>query len=143
MAAVLMTTFAFAQKIQEKDVPAAVKTKLTSMFPTAKVEKWEKEDGKFEAEFENNGTETSVIFEANGTYVQTEVEIPVTSLPTAINEYVKTNLAGKKIDEATKISNANGTISYEVEIGDSDYLFDIDGKFISKENDDKETDDDK
>jgi hypothetical protein len=142
MVAVMITSLTFAQKMQEKDVPAAVKTKFTTMFPNTKVEKWEKEGGKFEAEFESNKIETSVIFEANGTYVQTEVEIPVSSLPTAINEYVKANLSGKKIAEATKITNANSIITYETEIDDTDYLFDANGKFISKEVDDKEVDDD-
>lgn len=51
------------------------------MFPDVKADKWEKEDGKYEAEFRQNKVETSVLFEASGTYVQTETEIAVSELP--------------------------------------------------------------
>ena len=112
------------------------------MFPSAKVEKWEEEDGKYEAEFKKDNIINSVVFEANGTYVQSESEIEISALPAGVNEYVTANLSGKKIEEATKITHDDGTIAYETEIGDNDYLFDAKGGFISKEQEEKETEDD-
>ncbi len=130
-----------AQNLKESEVPGAVKTKFASMHPAVKNVKWEKEDGKYEAEFESNKIEASELFVANGTHVQTEVEIPVSSLPKGITEYVIKNLSEKKIHEATKITGANGTITYEAEIGDADHLFDAEGNFIKSELEDNDTED--
>lgn len=132
-----------SQDLKESDVPSAVKTSFTSMYPQATGVKWEKENGKYEAEFREKGTETSVLFESSGTYVQTEVEIPVSSLPAGINEYVTKNLSGKKITEACQITNADGTVKYEAEIGKHDYVFDSNGKFLNKETDSNDTEDEK
>ena len=131
-----------AQDLREADVPAAVKTKFVSMYPNVTKVKWEMENLKYEAEFKENNVETSVLFEAAGTHVQTEVEIPVSSLPAGVNSYAAKNLAGKKISEAVQITNADGTVSYEAEIGGPDYLFDANGNFLKSETDSNDTEDD-
>ncbi|MBC7861343.1 MAG: PepSY-like domain-containing protein, partial [Bacteroidia bacterium] len=77
LALALTIGFASAQKMKEAEVPAAVKTKFTSLYPKAKVEKWEKEGANYEAEFTNNKIETSVIFDAAGSLIATEIEIKV------------------------------------------------------------------
>lgn len=124
-----------AQKLKESNVPEAVKTAFTAMYPDANHIKWSMEDKKYEAEFKQYGVESSVLFETSGAYYQTETEIPKSSLPEAVREYVSKNLAGKKIKEAAKITDAKGTITYEAEVGGSDYLFDANGVFISKSTD--------
>lgn len=43
------------------------------------------------------------------------------------------NLAGEKISEAEKVVHANGTITYEAEIGNTDYKFDSNGNFLNKD----------
>jgi hypothetical protein len=130
-----------AQDLREKDVPDAVKTKFASLYPDVKAQ-WEMENGKYEAEFYQNKFETSVLFDAAGTIIQTEREIPVSSLPQAVRDYVKKNLKGQKITEAEEISEADGTVNYEAEVGKSDYIFDSNGNFIKKETDENETEDD-
>ncbi|MEO8664887.1 MAG: PepSY-like domain-containing protein [Ignavibacteria bacterium] len=138
--AILITGIALnanAQKLKESNVPSAVKTTFSSMYPGVKNVKWEKEDGKYEAGFEENKIETSVLFDANGIYTQKEVEIPVSELPDAIKNYVSANLSGKKIKEASKITEANGSISYEAEIGNQDYIFDQSGNLLKKESGEK------
>ncbi len=131
-----------AQKLKESDVPSAVKSKFSQMYPGAKDVIWEIEDKNYEAEFKESGTETSVMYNGSGTYLQTETEISVSSLPAGVSEYTAKNLPGSKINEASKITDANGTISYEAEIGSSDYLFDSSGKFLSKSTD-SDTEDEK
>ena len=129
-----------AQKINSSDVPLEVRTAFTAMYPNESNVKWELENGKYEAEFKATGVVTSVLFLPSGSYLQTETEIPVSSLPPGVNSYAAKNFPGKTISEATRIIDANGTISYEAEIGKSDYLFDTDGAYISKStdlNDDK------
>jgi|SRR4030095_5212621 len=131
-----------AQKLKESDVPAPVKSKFSSMYPGVTKAKWELENSKYEAEFKENSVETSVLFDAAGTYMQTEVEIPVSSLPAGVSTYVSKNLPGKKITEATQITGADGTVSYEAEIGKHDYIFDANGSFLKKEKEDKDSEDD-
>ena len=124
---------AHAQKLSESDVPAAVKTQFSSMFPNVKAYKWEKENGIYEAEFKQNKVETSVLFEADGKYFQTETEIAVSELPGGVRDYASKNLPGKKIKEASKIALADGTLTYEAEISGADYIFDANGNFLKKD----------
>jgi len=133
----------FAQKIKDANVPAAVKDGFKKSFPNSKVEEWEKEDANYEAEFDVDKVETSAIFDANGTLIETEVEIATKDLPKAVTDYLTKNLAGKKIKEATKITDNNGIIRYETEIDEIDYIFDSNGNFVKKEVEKDDQGDDK
>ncbi len=143
----LVISFASAQKVKESEVPAAVKEAFTKKYAGAKVEKWEKEDGNFEAEFDQGKNEMSAVYNPSGTFVQEEVEIKTSALPAAVTEYCNKNFAGWKVEEATKITAADGKISYETEIGkgkeDFDALFDDKGNFLKKTTEAKDDDDDK
>jgi len=132
MVAAMITSLTFAQKLQENDVPAPVKTAFQKNFPQAKVEKWEKEGVNFEAEFELNKSEQSVLFDAQGGIIETEIEIEISELPNGIVDYVKTNYKGQSVKEAAKISDTKGTLTYEAEIKGMDLLFDSNGKFIKE-----------
>lgn len=131
-----------AQKLKETDVPAPVKEALKKQYPNAKVEKWEKEGANYEAEIEQGKSEMSVVFDATGKLVETEVEIKVSELPKAISDYVSKNMAGKKIKEASKITMADGSVMYEAEIDNTDYIFDSNGTLIKKETDTEKDDKD-
>ncbi len=132
----------YSQNIKESDVPAAVKTKFAVMYPNVTGAKWEMENGNYEAEFKENNIETSVIFEPNGTHMQTEVEIPVSSLPGGVRDYASKTLRTKKINEAAQITSASGIVTYEAEIGNIDYIFDASGNFLRKDTDSGDTEDD-
>lgn len=134
---------ASAQKIKEAEVPAAVKETQAKNYPNVKVEKWEKEDANYEAEFDFKKVETSTIYEANGTLIATETEIKPSELPKAITDYVTKNMAGKKVKEAAKIIDATGSVSYEAEIDKADYIFDSNGTLLKKEVENDKDDDDK
>lgn len=112
------------------------------MYPNAKVSEWEMEDGNYEAEFDNDEVETSVVITPAGVHVMTEIEIAVNTLPQTALEYVKNNLGGKKITEAAKMTAADGTVTYEAEVDGKDYLFDADGNYTGTEKEDDDTDDD-
>lgn len=122
----------FAQKISEKEVPAAVKSIFKTHFPGVSKVKWEKEKEHFEAEFEQNKTETSALFDGNGNWLETEVEITVNQLPAAASDYIKTNYKGQKIKEAARITDASGAVTYEVEIKGKELIFDKNGTFIEE-----------
>lgn len=145
----------YAQEVKEADVPAAVKEAFAKKYPGLKAE-WEKEDGNYEAEFEgkrmsvNMGTgkgkkeevEGSMLISPDGTILETEEEIEVSTLPKGVSEYITKNAGGKKIKEASKITDKAGVITYEAEVGKEEYFFDSNGAFLKKEDMKKEKDDD-
>lgn len=144
---------AYAQKVKEAEVPSEVKDAFKKAYPKGEVEKWEKEDGNYEAEFEieripmdksgkKEEIEMSAVYTPKGELIQTETEIKISELPKAISEYIEKNVA-KKIKEASKITDAKGVVNYEAEAGEVDYIFDADGKFLKKEQDTEKDDDDK
>jgi len=128
---VLITTSAYAQKLNASKVPAVVKTAFTKQYPGT-VAKWELEDGKYEASFKQNGSSMSVIYEANGTMTESEIGIKVSELPATAVAYVKEHYKGKTIQEGAKITKADGTINYEAELKGKDIVFDANGKFLKE-----------
>ncbi len=124
-----------SKSVKEKDIPGTVKATLTSLYPLAKNIEWSKENGKFEAEFKQNETETSILIDANGRLVETETEIAAAMLPKTILEYVSKNLNGQRINEAAKMVGVDGRLTYEAEVGGVDYLFDANGNLLQKETD--------
>lgn len=135
LVAAMITSLTFAQKIQEKDVPAPVKTSFQKHYPNIKEVKWDKEGEKFEASFDLSKVDNSVLFDAQGNILETEVEIEFSQLPKGVLEYVATNYKGQKVKEAAKITDAKGTVTYEAEIKGLDLLFDRNGKFIKETKD--------
>jgi len=128
----MITSLTFAQKLQEQDVPVQVKTAFQKQFPNIKEAKWEKEGNNFEAEFELNKTEQSVLLDAQGNLIETEIEIAVNQLPNGVIDYIKTNYQGQKVKEAAKITEVKGIITYEAEIKGMDLIFESNGKFVKE-----------
>lgn len=133
-----------AQDIKESDVPAAVVSAFKKQYPNVKEVEWEKEGNNYEAEIElvqvpmdgkgkKREVEKSLEYTAAGELVKTEEQIEIKALPAAINDYVNKNYPGKKIKEASKITEANGTIKYEAEVEMQDLIFDANGAFLEKE----------
>ena len=121
---------AFAQKMKEADVPAPVKAKMESLYPAVKSEKWEKEGANYEAEFDLNKSETSVLFDANGNVVETETAASMAEIPQTAKDYMTKNVPGAKVKETSKIVDASGKITWEIEANKKDYIFDASGNFI-------------
>lgn len=125
-------SFANAQKVSDKEVPTAVKTTLQKNYPNAKELKWEKENGNYEAEFEIDETDYSLLIDVSGNILETEIEIKVDALPANAKDYISKNYAGQKIKEATKITDNKSVVTYEAEIKGKDLIFDSNGNFIKE-----------
>lgn len=130
--ALLVTTIALAQKIQAKKVPTAVKIAFQKNYPQIKAIKWDKEDDNFEASYELDDIDNSILFDKQGNILESEIEIKTTQLPQGVLEYVKTNYKTLTVDEVAKITHNNGAVVYEVEMKKMDLLFDSNGKFIKE-----------
>lgn len=119
----LMSPFCFSQTVKEKDIPAEVIQSFQKEFPGIKAEKWEKEGDNFEVEFRVKKIENAVVYDVSGKQLAQEVELKPSELPKFVLEYFEKNLPGKKIKEACKITNAEGIITYEAEVEDTEYKF--------------------
>jgi Putative beta-lactamase-inhibitor-like, PepSY-like len=119
----LSSSLSHAQKLKEADVPATVLQAFQKEYPGTKAEKWEKEGVNYEVEFDLNKTETSVVYTATGAFVEKEVEIKASELPKFVLEYFEKNMPGKKIKEANITTTANGILTYEAEVEDTEYRF--------------------
>lgn len=136
LASVLTFGCANAQKINESEVPAKVKEAFAKKYPGAKVEEWEKENADYEAEFELNKVESSVVFDANGTFKEVEQEIKSSELPKGVTDYCIKTFVGYKLSEASKITDEAGKVMFEAEMKKGkehfDAIFDDKGNFIKK-----------
>ena len=133
------TSIAYAQKIKSTEVPAPVTTAFAKQYTKATDVKWDKESENFEASFDLNKTDHSVLYNAQGKVLETEIEIEVKQLPTGVLEYVKSNYKGESVEEATKITDSNGVVTYEAEVDDKDLVFDSNGKFLKETAETKES----
>jgi hypothetical protein len=129
-----ITLSAQSQKLNESQVPSAVKTAFEKKYPSVKAS-WDKEDANYEANFKQGGKAMSAVIDKNGTIVETETDIPITELPRSVQDYMKKNYPGTKVEEAAKIVKANGDVNYEAEVHHKDVIFDANGKFIIEEKD--------
>jgi Putative beta-lactamase-inhibitor-like, PepSY-like len=120
-----------AQKTDASKVPAAVKASFSKQFPGITAA-WEKESGKYEANFKQNGNSMSALFEVNGTMIESETDMAVSVLPATVLSYIKEHYKGKTIKEGAKITKADGTINYEAEVNGKDVIFDASGKFLKE-----------
>ncbi len=132
-----------AQKIKESEVPKVVKDAFMKAYPAAKDVKWDKEDGSFEASFDLSKKDMSVLLDDMGMIKEVETEIAKSELPQAIQETLKKDYAGYKIEETAKIVS-NGVTTYEAEVekGEKTFelIFDSNGKLLKKSEETEEKD---
>lgn len=131
---VAVTFFSCESIKEEKTVEAtAIPTTVTSAFNQQfknATPEWKKEDSGYEATFKQDGKEVSVVFSEGGMITETETEIEVSALPAGVTDYLAKNHAGEKPEETAKITNADGIVTYEAEVGGKDLIFDENGNFL-------------
>ncbi len=130
--AICAIAFVNAQALNSAKVPAAVKESFTKQFPEIKNVKWELENGQYEASFKRDNHDESAMFNKSGTFTESEVDIKVSELPSAVTPYIKEHYKGIPVKEASKITKANGEVNYEAAIKGKDVIFDSNGKFIKE-----------
>jgi hypothetical protein len=106
-----------SQKVNEKEVPVAIKNAFTKAFPGVTNVKWSKENAnEFEVEFKVGKIEKSAVFDNAGTWINTETEIEENELPAAVQSSIEKEYPGFKIQEAEILDTPAGMKSYEVEL---------------------------
>lgn len=88
--------------VNPNGIPLVVINTFTTMYPNVTHVEWDREGILYEAEFYMNGAEYNALFQADGTWVRTEMDVNLrtSQLPTAVSNYISTNYAGWTIDDA-------------------------------------------
>ncbi len=120
---------ASAQSVTQ-NVPPAVKKAFADKYTGANHVRWDKEDGAWEASFALTGKKKSAVFTAAGKQTEEEMEISVDKLPETVRMYMK--VQQKAIKEAAEITDSSGKLYYEAEAGGKDYLFNAQGRPVTK-----------
>ncbi len=116
---------------QHAGIPHAATAAFTKSYPGAQKVKWDKENKQYEASFLYQHQNLSVLYNAGGSVVETEVKIPVDELPAAVRRQA---MAKGRIKEAARITRASGQLFYEAEVKGKDLLYDSNGNFLQPEN---------
>jgi hypothetical protein len=117
------------KECEEVKVPETIETKFASLYPKADEVRWEKEKGEYEAEFEVDEKEMSASFDSTGNFLESEVEIELSELPASMTQFIKEELTEMEVGGASKIIDAKGVVTYELEIK-KDLIFSADGKLV-------------
>ncbi|MCE1188257.1 MAG: hypothetical protein LWX56_03870 [Ignavibacteria bacterium] len=146
-------SYAIAQEKKESpkpekqvNVPELVKKEFAAKYPKATKVKWGIEKpGEYEAEFDLNKSEMSVVIDEKGNVLEVETEMKEAELPQAVKATIAKDFAGYKIGEVEK-SDAKGVVSYEMEAkkdkAEFELVFNGNGKLLKKEEKKEEKDND-
>ena len=135
-----LNTASFAQENEgghEKiNVPAVVKKANMEKYPESKTQKitWEKEKGNYEANWGGkDGEANSVQYTPSGQFIEMVKAISTKDLPKGVLTYAKQHYKTSKFGDVGRATDANGKVSYEVEINRKDVIFDENGNFVKEE----------
>lgn len=115
------------------DVPEMLLTRFANIYPTAEKAVWEiGKNRTFEVSFIMDKQDLRVIFLDDGSVQQTEVKVDVSSIPPHISTFASESLGVKEIDQAFKVVDGFGVLTWKIRINDDDYLFTSGGQLIGK-----------
>ena len=98
------------------NIPAEAKAGFAAKFSDAQKVKWSIEKpGEFEVEFSLNKAEQSALVDAKGNILETEMEVGMKGLPSAVQKALATDFAGFKFDEIEQATDAKGATTFEME----------------------------
>lgn len=121
---------------QKINVPSVVKKANMDKYPESKTQKitWEKEKGNYEANWGGkDGEANSVQYTPSGKFIEIVKAISIKDLPQGVVAYAKSHYKTSKFGDVGRATDANGTVTYEVEIHGKDVIFDENGNFIKEE----------
>lgn len=120
-----------AGTIDQQEIPSVVINAVMTRYPDAKDLDWEVKNGIYEAEFDLGKDDYEVWVNAEGTILKVEQEINHTQVPAVILSRLKTDYAGFKLDDATRIEIGKA-VYYELELdgtfGDQTVVYSASGE---------------
>ena len=119
-----------AQKCKARDMPPVVMEAFNRAYPNTKKTYCGKDSNNYQVSFFNGKAPVSVTYDAMGKRLITEMQIAVEDLPQSITDYVQKNYSGEIFQEVAQITNAEGMVTYEVQVKELDLIFDAKGNFL-------------
>ncbi|WP_299822360.1 PepSY-like domain-containing protein [uncultured Pontibacter sp.] len=124
-----------AQDLAEKDVPQAVKTALAQKYANATDLDWEKSGSNYEADFDVNKVDHTVILDPSGKIVMAKRDIDKKDLPQTINNAIAQKYKGMRLDDI-EVVERDGKSYYQVELdekgNDRHLVFSSDGNEVTE-----------
>ena len=127
-------TNTFAKTLGDQEVPTAVKAAFHQAHPAIYDVSWTQQESDYKVEYDVNQVDVAITYEASGKIVATKTDVETATLPAAIAPYVKANYNQASINEAFKIKDHKGTITYKTDLNNTCLLFDAAGYFIKEDN---------
>lgn len=119
LASLLLAGIATLQSCDDDDdlrnAPATVEAAFRNLYPNAIVTEWEKQGNYIKADFRNGLQESEAWFLRDGTWVRTETDIAVNTLPQPVQDYVTANYPAYWIDDADHVETPSGDY-YKLEL---------------------------
>jgi hypothetical protein len=119
-------------KLNQNDVPQAVKTSFQKAYSTATDIQWKLKDGNYKVHFEINDMDHLAEIDPSGNIIATGMKVSNSELPTSVTNAVQTGYANHKIDGVYKIEKGGATL-YLVKLDgkpDRKVLYSADGRII-------------
>jgi uncharacterized membrane protein YkoI len=114
----------FAQKIDQKNVPAVILNSFQVKFPTADDVEWRLDKGNYRVNFEVNDKDHELRLDDRGKIVKHEQDLYVSEIPKVVLETIRGKVPFFDVEDADKIYE-NGKTTFEInfEIDDKDHDF--------------------
>lgn len=122
-----------SQDIPESKVPSVVINSVQARVPDVDKLEWEKQEGRYEAEYDiNDSTEKSILVDGTGKILMTKQNVPRAALPVQVTEAIGRDYKMYRMNEVEKLE-VNGNIYYQLELSekglkDLQLVFTADGK---------------
>ena len=123
-------THVHAQKVDLKDVPAIVIDAFAKAYPAINDASWNKDEKNYAVNYTEDKLVKSITWDASGDLVGTNEEVIISALPISLMVYVKNNYSENVVKEASKNTDAHGTVTYKTEIKGMNLFFDSEGNFL-------------
>jgi hypothetical protein len=128
------------QKVERKNVPAAVLSSFTKWYPHAEIRGYsrESEHGEitFEIESVDGGMHRDILYTSRGKVVEVEETLPRNQVPEVIRTALSQQLRGVSIQRIERVSRDSST-RYEATIGKGkrarELVFDDQGNIVRKD----------
>ena len=135
LALVAFAVEADAQKMEAKDVPAAVTVAFAQSHPLVTNVEWTRGDGNYLAGYRTGNKDFAQLYNASGALIETRAEIAFTSMPATAIEYVYKHCADDKCvydaaEKAYRISDQFGSVTYQAQVKDKVLRFDSNGNLV-------------
>ncbi len=121
-------------KLQDKDVPQAVKTSFDNQYPNASSVHWKMKDGSYKAKFNMNDTKHLAEFNSAGTLTKTGMAIPKQDLPSVVTNAINREYANTKTGDIYRIQK-DGQTHFMVELdgqADKVVVYDEQGNVVKE-----------